>query len=342
MQRISLFLPALALIFSMCSTTKTTTTAESVDDNSTKQSSVDTFVVMCYNVENFFHPDDDPTKSDDAFTPDGDYHWSYSKASEKAKKIGRVIVSANGWNQPHVIGLCEVEGPDAVEFLLAKSGLEKLGYRAICYPTPDMRGIATAMFYDSDFVKVIDSKPICVSVPEKDLLTRDILYAKLAFESDTFHIMVNHWPSKYGGEQESVWKRNHVAQLARHACDSIRATEPEAKIIVMGDFNDGAESDAITTEFGATSEMGDFVNLSSDTKKSSYKYQGKWGTIDHIIVSRALCEAERPEFTVCDLPFLKESDESFSGDKPFRTFIGMKFNGGYSDHFPVMIKIPVK
>lgn len=304
----------------------------------------DTLIVMSYNVENFFHPDDDPDKNDDAFTPEGDYRWTPYRMRQKALKISRVIVSANGWNYPHIIGLCEVEGPKAVEALISEGGLSNdvLRYKPICFPTPDSRGIAPAMLYDSDAVKLIKSQPVSMSLPDSDFITRDVVYAQIQFKTDTFHILVNHWPSKYGGEAETVWKRNYVASRTRSFCDSIRATNANAQIIIMGDFNDVASSDAVQSVFGAKKENSEYINLSSDTDKSSYKYHGEWGTIDHIIVSKSLCESSRPEFKVCELPFLLEADDRYVGYKPFRTFVGQKFNGGYSDHLPVLIKLPIR
>lgn len=304
----------------------------------------DTLIIMSYNLENFFHPEDDPEKSDEAFTPEGTNHWTMSRARTKAAKVARVIVSVNNWNNPQIVGLCEVEGPQAAEFLVKEGELttDNVHYNVICYPTPDNRGIAPAMLYNPNEVKIISSYPISMSLPEKDFFTRDVLYAKISFHNNIFHVLVNHWPSKYGGEMESMWKRDYVAKQTRSVCDSIVATDASAAIVLLGDFNDVASSDALVKEFGAESNNTDYINLSSDTDKQSYKYQGEWGTIDHIIVSKSLCDVERPKFSVCDLPFLLEADTRFMGYKPYRTFVGQKFNNGYSDHLPVMIKIPIE
>ena len=303
----------------------------------------DTLVIMSYNVENFFHPDDDPDKNDDAFTPDGSNHWTNYRMRQKAAKISRVITSVNGWDCPQIIGLCEVEGPKAVEALLYEGGLsdDALNYKAICYPTPDARGIAPALLYDADIVKIISSYPISMSVPDSNFITRDVIYAKIKYATDTFHIFVNHWPSKYGGEAETVWKREHVARHTRSVCDSITATNPDAKIVLIGDFNDVASSDALAKVFGATRNGPDYINLSTFTNRHSYKYHGEWSTIDHIIVSKSICSPERPWFFIGELNYLVEPDSRYVGYKPFRTYIGQRYNGGYSDHLPVFIKIPI-
>ena len=120
----------------------------------------DTLVVMSYNVENFFCPEDDPLKNDDAFTPDGSYIWTMDKANRKALKVARVILSASDWHFPDIVGLCEVEGPKAVDILLKNGGLSRCGYRGVCFPTPDDRGIATALLYRGERVELLDSTAI--------------------------------------------------------------------------------------------------------------------------------------------------------------------------------------
>ncbi len=323
----------LASVFAACNTTQNIST-----QTNTNISHRDTLVLMSYNIENFFHCDDDTLKNDEAFTPDGDYHWNFTRMNEKAERIKKVIMAANGWNWPTIVGLCEIEGDMALKYLLQNSGLGKI-YKGICYPTPDKRGIDVAMLYDPEKATIIKSFPINVSIPDSSFFTRDILYAQILFDADTFHIMMNHWPSKYGGANETIWKREYVARRARLFCDSIIASNPNAKIVLMGDFNDTADAPALTTIFGAQATDAPYINLSGDTPKSSYKYRGVWGTIDHIIVSPALCQPIRPIYSVCDLDFIREDDERYGGYKPLRTFVGMKYHNGYSDHFPVMLKI---
>lgn len=302
---------------------------------------IDTLVVMSYNVENFFHCDDDPEKDDEEFTPEGSYHWNYTLMEEKANKIKKVILAGAGTSHgPAMVGLCEIEGQKAVDYLLNTSGMNGLGYKGLCYPTPDKRGIAVALLYDSYRVKILESKPITASIPEKGFYTRDILYAKIKYSTnkETYHVFVNHWPSKRGGN-ESEWKREYVAQRLRNFCDSLKGTDPEAKMIMIGDFNDTADAAAISDILGAKAEGTPYINLSGDCETSSYKYRDKWGTIDHIIVSESLCKDGRPIYKVCDLDFIKEEDDRYGGTKPFRAYYGPTYHNGYSDHYPVMVKI---
>lgn len=332
MKRLILFFIASCLLMSGCHISVSRSYTTTV---------LDTLVVMSYNVENFFHCEDDPEKDDEEFTPEGKYHWNYSLMEDKAQKIKKVILAGTGThNGPSIIGLCEIEGEKAVDYLIKTSGLNQLGYKGLIYPTPDKRGIAVALIYDSYRVKIIDSKPINVSIPEQNFYTRDILYAKIKYKNtkEDYHIFVNHWPSKRGGG-ESDSKREHVAKQLRHFCDSLKSVDPDAKMIMIGDFNDTADAAAITDVLGAKSEGTPYINLSNDTKASSYKYRGKWGTIDHVIVSESLCKNGRPVYKVCDLDFITEEDDRYGGTIPFRAYHGPTYHKGYSDHYPVMVKI---
>ncbi len=339
------------LALSACKSQRPTTLNQS--QNSSTLTAHDTLVIMSYNVENFFDPEDDPTRFDDDFTPEGVYHWTLPRMMNKARRLARVITSAGGRVRPDIVGLCEVEGLQATNVLANETGLSNkyVAYKSIAYPTPDGRGIGVAILYDAQRVELIGSYPIFVSKPDSGLHTRDVLYAKfrLRTTSDTVHVMMNHWPSKYSGAKESVWKRNHVAARVRHSCDSLLSINRNAQIVLLGDFNDTADCEAITDILGARTltNVGHLLNLSADTQDFSYRYKGRWQTIDHIIVSQGTCHVSRPKFSVFRAPYLLEDDDLYPGQKPKRTYIGRRYNysvdnlGGYSDHLPVLVKIPM-
>lgn len=305
----------------------------------------DTLVVMFYNVENFFDIRDDSLTRDEDFLPDGAYRWSYSRYKKKSTNIARVILSANQWHPPALVGLCEVENASVIKQLLYGSGLSQVGYDLIHYDSPDFRGIDVALLYNRYLFKILESRIICLCNPTLNLVTRDALYAKMVYAGeDTLHIVVNHWPSKRGGEKASEEKRVSVATTIRALCDSIGAKEIGARIILMGDFNDEASSYAVGEVLGAKAP-GDrtamLMNLSMFNQKlGSHKFQGSWSCIDHIIISSSLWnDAQPPSFKLVELPFLFEEDKIFSGVKPFRTYSGPRYLGGYSDHLPVMAYI---
>lgn len=310
----------------------------------------DTLTVVSYNIENFFNPTDDPEKNDDDFTPEGAYHWTESRLRIKAGRIARVISSVNGWNIPDIVGLCEIEGPEAVELLLRRGRLRRY-YEGLCFPTSDGRGIATAMLYRKDRVEVLHSQAIVTSSPERRFFTRDILYAKIAVSRDTFHIFVNHWPSKRGGGNKSDALRDTVAFQLKQFVDSVLDVSSKANVIIMGDFNDSETSACLTSVLGTSNDAsfsGDnsskyLFNLSTLTSDKSYKYRGVWRTIDHIIVARSMLDRYTCSFAVYAPPYLLYPEQMpYVGEKPLRTFLGQKYNDGYSDHLPVIAKFVLK
>lgn len=310
--------------------------------NVNAQTKEGSLVFVSYNVENFFHPDDDPERNDDEFTAKSDYMWTMDRAIRKAEKISRVInyISENS-QAPAVVGFCEIEGLKALDLLMTYGRLSKLGYRAINLEHEDGRGIATMMIYRPDKLTLIDSLLVDCDVPEKDFRTRTILHCTFTHGSDTIHVMENHWPSKFGGEEKSIWRRQHVANVTKSYCDSILATSPNANIILMGDFNENAQSEEISKILGATEDGPTLFNLSGKDPKhrKSYKYREKWNTIDHIIVSKHINDNASPLFEVVNPSFLLEQDYINNSYKPYRTYVGRKYNDGYSDHLPVKMTI---
>lgn len=358
MKRIlSMSASALALLLlAACGSTQKVKVADYESDKWARKQ----LVVMSYNVENFFNPEDDPNKNDDDFSPNGSYRWTEDRMRAKALRLSKAIVSANGWDLPDVVGLCEVEGPgrdekgnaqmSGAELLVRYGNMDKgsLNYVPVCLPSPDKRGIATAMIYNANTMTPISFRNIQVS--DTSFITRDVLYAVMTERktNQTFHFLVNHWPSKMGGAK-TQGRRMAVAKRVRAVCDSILSTNADANIVLLGDFNDEAHEPSVSEWLGAKSKCDTAAlrNLSSDCLPDmhSYKYHGKWSTIDHIIVSAGVCKYGRPAFSVAALPFLLEPDDRNTGYKPFRTYLGKKFNagqdgrGGYSDHLPVLIRI---
>lgn len=267
--------------------------------------------VMFWNVENYFDPFDDPLKNDDDFTPEGVKHWTWRRFERKRDGIAKTIIStADGFGSlPVIVGLAEVENKMVLRQLVDKSPLEGFGYGFIHRESPDRRGIDVALLYRKAAFKVFKVDSLRV----KSFPTRDILYVKgMLASGDTLHAIVVHLPSKLGGEKASGGRRDEALAVLDSCLDSIRTVRPEAKIIVMGDFNDGPES----------------------RKEGTIKFQGVWETIDRFMVYNLnVSEAVYRPY------FLLEEDKTYMGMKPRRTFIGPRYNGGLSDHLPIVLKI---
>lgn len=313
------------------------------------------FRVMFYNTENLFDPFKDSLTQDEEFTPTGVRHWTWEKMNQKINGIYKTIVAVGGWEPPVFVGMCEVENGFVLYRLTHETPLLKFDYKIVHRESPDPRGIDVALLYRQDLFDLQETRYFRVEFPgEPNRKTREILYARgLLGRLDTIHIFVNHWPSKYGGELESNSGRLAAAYTLKQKIDSIKIFYPDARILIMGDFNDEPESaplvDGLKVCLNTNTQcFSGLVSISSILKSNgqgSYKYQGVWGMIDQIIVSESLLDSKRKIFTSPDkasvfkADFLLEPDYAYVGEKPFRTFAGFKYHGGFSDHLPVYIDI---
>ncbi|MGD9978159.1 MAG: endonuclease [Bacteroidales bacterium] len=310
--------------------------------------------LMFYNVENLFDPFDDSLTRDEEFTPKGARHWTWDKMNKKINGVYKVILAVGEFDPPVLVGLCEVENGFVLHRLVNETPLSKFGYRVVHRESPDPRGIDVALLYRPDRFQLKETQFITVTFPDAPKRrTREILYARGLLGGDTLHVFVNHWPSKFGGELESEPGRYAAAHTLRGKVDSIMVFYPDARIVIMGDMNDEPESDPVVGGFGACLVAdslcnGNFINMAAILKQkgySSYKYQGVWGNIDQIIISTSLLNHKHQLYTtasstsVFNANFLLEPDDAYVGQKPYRTFTGYKYHGGFSDHLPVYIDL---
>jgi hypothetical protein len=310
---------------------------------------------MFYNVENLFDSFDDSLTQDDEFTPMGTRHWTWEKMNQKLNGIYKTIVALGEWGPPVFVGLCEVENGMVLYRLTHETPLLRFDYGVIHRESPDPRGIDVALLYRKDLFTPKEKQFFKVVFPdEPNRKTREILYTRgILAGVDTIHIFINHWPSKFGGELESNSGRFAAANTLKQKVDSIRIFYPDAQILIMGDFNDEPESSPLVDglkvclNFDKPCQSG-LISISAILKsegQGSYKYQGVWGMIDQIIVSESLLDTARRIHTsprkasVFKADFLLEPDDAYVGDKPFRTFVGYKYHGGFSDHLPVYIDL---
>lgn len=292
--------------------------------------------IAFWNVENFFDIHHDTLKNDYEFTPEGTYHWSYNRYLDKRNKIFKMLATLD---YPAIMGLAEVENSTVLQDLCLGTPLRQKGYRYIHYESPDKRGIDCALLYREDCFKLLETQAINVSNSEKNFFTRDILLVVgVLGEGDTCCLLVNHWPSKSGGSKTRR-RRMAVAQLLRHTMDSLALAHPNALVLAMGDFNASPDEEAIRKGmgFGRTGRNDEgFTNLMITIPKGegTYKYQGSWSCIDQILSNRFLTPIIiQPEYML--LP-----DTRYLGVKPFRTYLGLRYQGGYSDHLPIAIYLP--
>jgi predicted extracellular nuclease len=304
------------------------------------------FTVMFYNVENLFDTVDDSIAGDDEFLQSGERHWTNSRYWQKIGGLSRVIAAAGGWDLPLIIGLCEVENASVASDLAYMTILKNAGYAFIHRDSPDSRGIDISFLYRRDMVHVLETRSwIPETGEEEPFVSRNLLYVKSLIAGDTLQFILCHWPSRRGGILAAEPLREKMARLVKTKVDSIqRSADDKASIIVMGDFNCLPDDPTIMI-LTADSKL---VNIARDlyeTGVGSYRYQGKWEMIDQIIVSSGMIDGDIPFETepglykVADLPFLLVDDSDYPGKRPFSTYRGYTWEGGYSDHLPVMVTI---
>ncbi|MBQ1780005.1 MAG: endonuclease/exonuclease/phosphatase family protein [Bacteroidales bacterium] len=316
------------------------------------QASHNKAVVGFYNVENLFDTIDDPLKNDEQFLPEGDYRWNSDRYNAKLEALSRVISEMAKLDGGLVVlGVSEIEN-EQVLLDLAATELLKPYHLSVCHhESPDRRGVDVAFFYDGSRFKILSTKAFPTIVPNNpDFITRDQwLMTGILDNTDTLYIVVNHWPSKSGGEQRSLPGRMAAGQLGRHIADSILNAHPGAKFIYMGDLNDNPTSKCIITEMGTKTkpEKLTIYDLYNPMWKlfrdglGSYAYRDSWEMLDNIIISGGLVNA-RPGTYKFRSAHIFRKDFMFTKtgsymDYPFRTFAGGNYQGGYSDHLPVYI-----
>lgn len=295
--------------------------------------------VVFWNVENYFDTHDDPDRDDDDFTPSGSYHWNRKRYLAKRNSIAKGLMATADslGSMPAVIALAEIENRRVLGDLVENTPLAKTGYRIVHRDSPDARGIDVAVLYDPS--RVVPQAVDFLAV--EGFRTREILYCRLrsAVDSaaDVLHLFVNHWPSKRGGAASSDSRREAVSERLRVKIDSLQAEDPGARILLVGDFNDTPDGESLTSLCRSCGLHNMALPLWREGM-GSIRYKGKWELIDQAIVSQRLA-AEGAQFSIFDAAVLQEPDKAFLGLKPKRTFVGPRYNGGVSDHLPVLVRI---
>jgi predicted extracellular nuclease len=298
--------------------------------------------IVFYNVENLFDTKNNPKTNDDEFTEDGSRHWNNYKYWQKIKKTSKTLKIIGKWEAPAIIGLAEIENDTVLNNLIYSDPLKKYNYNIIHRDSPDHRGIDVALLYRKDKYFPLKTKffPL-IDDSGQIIKSREILYTKgLVKGGDTLHFFVVHFPSRYGGYKKSEPKRLNAVKQLISITDSLNYAHKSPKIIIMGDFNDTPSNKSLVY-------LNDNENIKLlECKYGTHKYQGKWSKLDHFFISNSLLKNHNysvdGETNVCKQSFLLEKDKKHLGYKPFRTFVGFNYNGGFSDHLPIFIDLVIE
>ncbi|TFG43428.1 MAG: endonuclease [Bacteroidia bacterium] len=310
--------------------------------------------IMFYNTENLFDTADDSLKDDDEFLPGGMMRWNKTRYDKKINSVYKTIIAAGEWNPPAIVGLCEIENRKVLEDLIYGTSLSNLGYGIIHEESPDPRGIDVCMIFRKDLVRVIDYRSwIPRSVKRDEFHSRSVLYAKCEILGDTMHLILNHWPSRRGGVLAGEPLREEIALMVRDAIDSLQAaSQGVLKVIILGDFNCSPD-DPLIISLLKPADAGDvsLVNLADQRITGipgTYRYMGTWEMLDQIIVSRGLLisrsglHADKQNFRIFKPEFLLRNDPKYPGLTTFSTYRGYRYQGGFSDHLPVLLDLGIR
>lgn len=316
------------------------------------------FTAAFYNIENLYDTFDDTNKDDNEFLPNSKNAWTSERYQTKLTHLAEVIGAMGQNGMPDIMGLCEVENKKVLEDLLKKTPLPD-NSGIVHFDSPDERGVDVALLYNPKTFSVTSSEPLAVKFDfdAKDR-TRDVLYVKgKVGGNDDLHVFINHWPSRREGQAQSEPKRMAAAQVVREKLNTIFAKDPAAKVLIMGDLNDGPTDKPIIEGLGAKNNTDNMPantlynesSALSARNEGTITYKGKWDLFDQIIVSNALLQAKKglrakPDAAAIfkdtnKVPNLLYFDKGYNDSFPNRTYGGDKYHGGYSDHLPTYINM---
>ncbi len=292
--------------------------------------------LVWYNVENLFYPDDDSTAGDDEFTPQGLRHWTWSRYRDKLTALAKVIIATGRGDAPELVALCEVENALVLEELCAHPILAPYHYSYLHRESHDHRGMDVACLIRLGSFESVRWETFPFTLPVSE--TRDLMHISLAWGADTLDLFLVHLLSKYGGAGATAFLRScQTGQLVQFM-DSVYAARQRGLIMTAGDFNETYEGYAMEALRAARFGGDSLSVLLPENGSGTYKYKGRWSPIDQVLVLQSMAHGSIRVSTL-QLPALMTEDLQFGGRKPLRTYEGFQYNGGISDHLPLVIDL---
>ncbi|MEH6405669.1 MAG: endonuclease/exonuclease/phosphatase family protein [Leeuwenhoekiella sp.] len=310
-----------------------------------------------YNFENLFDTLNDPLTFDDDRTPDGKDHWTEANYKDKLQNLAHVIAdigSETTGQPPVVLGAAEIENRKVLEDLVNEPELAHYNYGIVHYDSPDRRGIDVALLYRKSIFKVLNSSVhelvlYAYDDASKRAYTRDQLLVTGLLDNEKIHFIINHWPSRSGGEALSQPRREAAATLNRKIVDSLRLADPYSKIITMGDLNDDPTNASVASILQAKGDVAEIENFDLyNPMLAMYKsgagtlaYRDSWNLFDQIIMTGNLLSKDYASYRfykagIFNKEYLNTKAGQYKG-YPFRSYANGMYTGGYSDHYPVFI-----
>lgn len=317
--------------------------------------------VAFYNLENLFDTINNNGSRDLEYTPRGQRQWDGNKYRSKihnmAFAISKMRTGIHGQSvMPAIIGVSEVENRSVLEDLVKDPQIRAQRYQIVHHDSPDRRGIDVGLLYNPRLFRLLNVSHHRLTIPSQpDFVTRDQTCATGILAGDTISVIVNHWPSRLGGQAQSSYLREAAAALSKHIADSIVAVHPHRGVIIMGDLNDDPSNKSCAEVIGAVKKLRDVKTGGwfnpwwevLDKGIGTLAYKGQWNLFDQIIINSNLAKGDRSSLTyfkcrvLNDVPEMKTQEGDRKGG-PLRTFASGVYLNGFSDHFPTMIFLTKK
>ena len=327
--------------------------------------------IAALNCENLFDTIHTEGHQDQEFLPSSQRRWNTWRYRRKLSMLAREIASLSQTEPADLVALVEVEGDTALTDLTMHTRLRRLHYNYTVTHGSDPRGINVALLWQEGAFRPLDINTLCWQQRLRiEAPTRDVLHVRgMARSGDTLDVIVCHMPSQYG-KKHSKRLRVAITKGLRAYTDSLLKTNSRANIIILGDMNDSPMSKPLRRCLGAKVIDGDVKSskslrgsrssrefkgdalfnislLRSDPQhpRGTYRYRGNWEMLDQCIVSGNLLNPESHLYLtptpvrIVNHEFLLESDKTYGGVKPWRTWQGPFFRGGFSDHLPIVVEL---
>ena len=321
------------------------------------QKNYDIKTIAFYNLENLFDTENDTLKDDEA-SPIMEIKENraeiYLKKLNNMAKVISEIGTDETKNSPTILGVAEIENRKVLEDLVNTEYLKSKNYSIIHYDSPDLRGIDVGFLYQADFFRPTHHQTFELKLWEPDgsrIYTRDQLLVSGYLDDELIHIIVNHWPSRRGGEEKSRPNREKAAYLTTQIIEQIKLTDPNPKVIIMGDLNDDPNNSSLKTvlktkAIKAEVKEGDIYNPMEDMFRrgqNTLVYRDQINLFDQIMFTSPLLTTSDNYSTykmykanVFNPQYLTTQSGKYKG-YPFRSWSYSGFTDGYSDHYPVYI-----
>ncbi|MBR9919299.1 MAG: hypothetical protein GYB31_00570 [Bacteroidetes bacterium] len=312
-------------------------------------------IVGFYNFENLFDTLDTPNVRDTEFSPEGDKLYGTRIYKEKLGNLAQVVSELGADLSPDgaaLLGVCEVENRSVLEDFVKEPAVADRNYQIVHHDSPDRRGIDVALLYNPKYFEVTSSKALPLIIYDnagERKYTRDILYVSGLFDGEPMHVLVNHWPSRSGGEKNTQHLRNAAALICKSLTDSLYQADPNAKVMIMGDLNDDPISPSLKKVLNAkgktkqVSDTGIYNPMYQPFKSGNgtLTWNGAWNLFDQILITKPFLDKEQDGYfyhqvDIYRKPYLIQRTGKYKGS-PLRTFSGDLYIGGFSDHLPVYI-----